>query len=117
MSAFVQPKGALDQRIARNAHDLDQSRLWSCHEISQQFPPAAGAQQVFETRLCLDFLPQFVNCRDKLALDVKKIGKREGKERREREKEKREGEVPGLVVLGAENGRRMHGRDHVGSEI
>ena len=26
-------------------------------------------------------------------------------------------QVPGFVVLGAENGRRMHGRDHVGSEI
>ena len=48
----VEPEGALDQRIARNAHylDRDQSRLRSGREISQQFPPAAGAQQVFGTR-------------------------------------------------------------------
>jgi hypothetical protein len=41
---IVQPKRALDQRIARNAHylDRDQSCLRSCNEISQQFPPAAG---------------------------------------------------------------------------
>jgi len=46
---IVQPKGSLDQRIARNAHDLDrdQSRLRSGREISWQSPPAAGAQQVF----------------------------------------------------------------------
>ena len=47
--------------LPRKAHDLDrdQSRLRSGREISQQFPPAAGAQQVFGTRLCLDSLPQF----------------------------------------------------------
>jgi len=48
---IVQPKGSLDQRIARNAHypDRDQSHLRSGREINQQFPPAAGAQQVFGT--------------------------------------------------------------------
>jgi hypothetical protein len=49
---IVHPQRALDQRIARNAHylDRDQSRLRSRREISLQFPPAAGAQQVFGTR-------------------------------------------------------------------
>jgi hypothetical protein len=58
LTHIVQPKRALDQRIAGNAHylDRDQSRLRppgpecrSRREISQQFPPAAGAQQVFGT--------------------------------------------------------------------
>jgi hypothetical protein len=48
---IVQPKRALDQRIARNAHylDRDQSRLRSRREISQQFTPTAGAEQVLGT--------------------------------------------------------------------
>jgi hypothetical protein len=37
----------------------------------------------------LDFLPQFVNCADKLALGVKGVGKREGKEGREKREGKR----------------------------
>jgi len=58
---IVEPESALDQRIARNPHhlDRDQACFRSGREISQQFPPAAGAQQVFGTRLCLDSLPQF----------------------------------------------------------
>ena len=82
---IAQPKRAFDQRVARNAHylDRDQSRLRSGREISQQFPPATRTQQVFGTRLCLDFLPQLVNCVDKLALG-KEVGKRgKGKEGRE----------------------------------
>jgi hypothetical protein len=49
---IVQPKRALDQRVARSPHylDRDQSRLRSRREISQQFPPPAGAQQVFGAR-------------------------------------------------------------------